>query len=204
LVTDKQVRRLFALAKTERNQEIAAAKAGMDAKTVRKYLRLGCVPSELPKVRRWRTRADPFGEVWEEARQLLEVNSGLEAKALFEHLQRQYPGRFSDGQLRTLQRRAKAWRATEGPAKEVFFVQQHSPGQLSASDFTHMEELGITIQGQSFPHLIYHFVLTYSNWETGMVCFSESFEACVKACRVRCGSWGRCPIGTAPIGCPRQ
>jgi hypothetical protein len=177
LVTDKQVRRLFALAKTERNQEIAAAKAGMDAKTARKYLRLGSVPSELPKVRRWRTRTDPFAEVWEEARQLLEVNSGLGAKALFEHLQRQYPGRFCDGQLRTLQRRVKAWRATEGPAKEVFFAQQHSPGRLSASDFTHMEELGITIQGQSFPHLIYHFVLTYSNWETGRVCFSESFES---------------------------
>ncbi len=97
MVTDKQVRRLFALAKTERNQEVAAAKAGMDAKTARKYLRLGCVPSELPKVRHWRTRTDPFGEVWEEARQLLEANPGLEAKALFEHLQPQCPGRFSDG-----------------------------------------------------------------------------------------------------------
>jgi hypothetical protein len=40
-----------------------------------------------------------------------------------------------------------------------------------------MEELGVTIQGQSFPHLIYHFVLTYSNWEAGTVCFSESFES---------------------------
>jgi hypothetical protein len=35
LVTDKQVRRLFALMKTEENQEIAASKAGMDAKTAR-------------------------------------------------------------------------------------------------------------------------------------------------------------------------
>jgi hypothetical protein len=35
-----------------------------------------------------------------------------------------------------------------------------------------MEELGVTIQGQSFPHLIYHFVLTYSNWEAATVCFS--------------------------------
>ena len=24
---------------------------------------------------------------------------------------------------------------------------------------------------------MYHFVLTYSNWETGTVCFSESFES---------------------------
>ncbi len=177
MVTDKQVRRLFALVKTERNQEIAAAKAGMDAKTARKYLRLGQVPTELPVVPRGRTRPDPFGGVWEEVRQLLQVNAGLEAKAVFEHLQRCDPGQFADGQLRTFQRRVKAWRATEGPAKEVFFAQQHVPGRLSASDFTHMDELGITIQGQSFAHLIYHFVLTYSNWEAGTVCFSESFES---------------------------
>jgi hypothetical protein len=41
----------------------------------------------------------------------------------------------------------------------------------------HMTDLAVTIQGQSFPHLLYHFVLTYSNWETGTVCFSESFES---------------------------
>jgi len=107
----------------------------------------------------------------------LEVNPGLEAKTIFEYLQRRDPGRFADGQLRTLQRRVKVWRATEGPAKEVFFAQRHHPGRLSASDFTHMNELGITIQGQSFPHLIYHLVLTYSNWESATVCYSESFES---------------------------
>jgi hypothetical protein len=165
------------LVKTEGNQEIAAAKAGMDAKTARKYRRLGRVPSELPAVPRWRTRPDPFAEVWAEIRELLEGNAGLEAKTVFEYLQRRYAGCFEDGQLRTLQRRVKSWRATEGPAKEVFFAQQHPPGRLGASDFTHMEELGVTIQGQSFPHLIYHFVLTYSNWEAGTVCYSESFES---------------------------
>ena len=161
----------------EKNQDIAAAKAGMDRKTARKYLRAGRLPSELPQVPRWRTWVDAFEEVWEELKELLEVNPGLEAKTLFDYLQRRYPGRFADGQLRTLQRRLKIWRATEGPAKEVFFAQQHHPGRLSASDFVHMNDLGITIQGQSFPHLLYHFVLTYSNWETGTVCFSESFES---------------------------
>ena len=144
MVTDKQVRRLFALVKTEQNQEIAAAKAGMDAKTARKYLRLGQVPTELPVLPRGRTRPDPFARSGKRVRQLLQVNPGLEAKAVFEHLQRCYPGQFADGQLRTFQRRVKAWRATEGPAKEVFFAQQHVPGRLSASDFTHMDELGIT------------------------------------------------------------
>src|ERR1019366_734819 len=28
----------------------------------------------------------------------------------------------------------------------------------------------------AFPHLIYHFVLTYSNWESSSICYSESFE----------------------------
>jgi hypothetical protein len=168
---------MFALVNTEENQAIAAAKAGMDTKTARKYRRLGHVPSELPALARWRTRPDPFVEVWGEVFELLRGNAGLEAKTVFEYLQRQYPDRFQDGQLRTLQRRVKGWRATEGPAKEVFFAQQHPPGRLGASDFTHMEELGVTIQGQSFPHLIYHFVLAYSNWEAGTVCFSESFES---------------------------
>jgi hypothetical protein len=99
LVTDKQVRRLIALVKAKGNQEIAAAKAGMDAKTARKYRRLGQVPSELSAEPRWRTRQDPFAAVWEEVRELLEVNTGLEdTKTVFEYLQRRYPGRFEDCQ----------------------------------------------------------------------------------------------------------
>jgi hypothetical protein len=168
---------MFALMNTEANQEIVASKAGMDPKTARKYRRDGRVPSEMPVVVHGRTRPDPFVEVWDDVQKLFEDNAGLEAKTVFEYLQRQNPGRFQDGQLRTLQRRVKVWRATDGPAREVFFAQQHPPGRLGASDFTHMEELGVTILGQSFPHLIYHFVLTYSNWEAGTVCFSESFES---------------------------
>lgn len=57
------------------------------------------------------------------------------------------------------------------------FPQEHTPGKLSESDFTHMTSLGVTIAGAPFPHLAYHFVLTYSNWETGTICFSESFES---------------------------
>jgi hypothetical protein len=176
MVTDNQVRRLFRLSKTERNQEVAASKAGMDMKTARKYLAVGKLPSEGRRERRWRTRPDPFGADWEEIREQIKASPGLESKTLFEALQREQPGRFADGQLRTLQRRIKQWRATEGPAEEVFFSQQHEPGRLCASDFTHMTQLGVSIGGQSFRHLAYHFVLTYSNWETAMVCYSENFE----------------------------
>ncbi len=177
MVTDAQIRRLKRLSKTEKTQEPAAAKAGMDVKTARKYLADARLPSERKPERDWRTRADAFEDVWEEVRQQVEANPGLEAKTLFEALQRKYPGRFADGQLRTLQRRIKRWRATEGPGREVFFAQKHVPGRLGESDFTYMNELGITIGGQSFPHLLYHFVLAYSNWEDATLCFSESFES---------------------------
>lgn len=165
------------MSKTEKTQEVAAAKAGMDIKTARKYLLDGRLPSEQSPDRTWRTRADPFDGVWEEIRQRIDAHPGLEARTLFEALQRERPGEFADGQLRTLQRRIKRWRATEGPGREVFFAQRHVPGRLSQSDFTHMTELGITIGGQSFPHMLYHFVLTYSNWETATLCYSESFES---------------------------
>jgi len=177
MVKDRQVRRLFTLLQTEDSQAVAAAKAGMDVKTARKYRRLGKLPGEVAVTHNWRTREDPFGEVWEEVRQELAVHPGLQANTLLAALQRKYPGRFQDGQVRTLQRRIKTWRALEGPVKEVFFSQVHEPGRLCQSDFTHLSDLGITIAGQPFDHMVYHFVLTYSNWEQCTVCFSESFES---------------------------
>lgn len=156
---------------------LAAAKAGMDEKTARKYRDSGQLPSQSRVEHTWKTRPDPFESVWTEIKELIKPTPGLEAKTVFEEMQRRYPGAFSEGQLRTLQRRMKVWRAQEGPAKEVYFPQEHHPGELCQSDFTHMAALSVSICGQGFPHLIYHFVLTYSNWEAGNICFSESFES---------------------------
>jgi len=177
MVTDHQVRKLMKLLASGEPLVHAAPKAGMDLKTARKYRRAGQLPSQLKAGHTWRTRSDPFQGVWDELRPLLETNPGLQAKTLFDYLQRRYPGRFQEGQLRTLQRQLKAWRALDGPPKEVFFPQVHRPGELAASDFCHLAGLGITIAGVAFDHLLYHFVLTYSNWETGSICFSESFES---------------------------
>ena len=177
MVTDKQVRILMMLIQKEKTIAIAAAKAGMDEKTAWKYRKLGHLPGEVKKNHTWQTRNDPFESIWNNIKAKLEINPGLEAKTLFGDLQRPSPGIFSDGQLRTLQRKVKRWRAEEGPAKEAYFDQIHRPRQLCESDFTHMNSLEVKIQGQPFNHLIYHFVLTYSNWETGTVCFSESFES---------------------------
>lgn len=177
MVTDEQVRRLFMLINKEKTLAIAASKAGMDEKTARKYLKLEKLPSQVMKPHNWRTRKDRFEEVWQEVEPFFIENPGIEAKTVFNYLQRQYPGRFQDGQLRTFQRKVKVWRALEGASKEVFFCQKHYPGDLSCSDFTHMDDLNITIRGVLFSHLIFHFVLTYSNWETGTICFSENFES---------------------------
>ena len=165
------------MSKTEKNQEVAAAKSGMAPKTARAHLRDSRLPSERREERSWRTRPDAFTEVWEGVREQVATNPGLEAKTLFEALQRQYPGQFADGQIRTLQRRLKRWRATEGPEREVFFNQKHVAGRLGQSDFTRMNELNITIGGQSFTHMLFHFVLTFSNWEDVTLCYSESFES---------------------------
>jgi hypothetical protein len=178
MITDPQVRKLRRLDRQGTGKERAALKAGLDPKTARKYRRLGKLPSEVkPMDRNWRTRTDPFAEVWPSILELLRLNPALEAKTIFADLQRRYPGRFAAGQLRTLQRRCRQWRALEGSAKEVFFAQEHYPGRLCASDFTHCTDLGVTINGRPFDHMVYHFVLTYSNWEAGTVCFSESLES---------------------------
>lgn len=177
MVTDHQVRRLLSLTHTQPTLALAAAKAGMDEKTARKYRRLGKLPSQCHVEHNWRTRKDPFASVWKEVVARLKSHPGLQAKTLFEDLQRRHPGQFQDGQLRTLQRKIKHWRATEGPSKEVFFAQEHKPAVTGASDFSHLSSLGITIAGQPFDHMLYHFVLTYSNWETGTICFSETFES---------------------------
>lgn len=177
MVTDQQILRLRQALNKGMSLSLAAAKAGIDRKTARKYWQLQRLPSEVSMEHIWRTRQDPFDGVWAWVQEQLVQNPRLEAKPLFQALQRLHPGRFSDGQLRTLQRRVKQWRAEHGPAKEVFFSQVHYPGRLSASDFTHCSDLGVTLAGIPFPHLIYHFVLTYSNWETGTICFSESFES---------------------------
>lgn len=177
MVTDQQVRRLFKIMSEENNQARAAAKAGMDVKTARKHLKTGKLPSRMKRKRTRRTRVDPFAEVREAVRRMLETNPGLEAKTIFGYLQREYPGKYQDGQLRTLQRIVKEWRGAEGPSKEVYFPQLHEPGRLCASDFTSMNELGVMINGLLFEHMLHHFVLTYSNWETATICFSESFES---------------------------
>ncbi len=135
------------------------------------------MPSQLKRPHTWKTRIDPFEEDWPWVVSQLERDPALQGSTLFALLCERHPDRYRPTQVRTLQRHIQQWRALHGPDREVMFAQQHVPGERGQSDFTHMEDLGVTLAGVPFPHLLHHFVLTYSNVEAVSVCFSESFEA---------------------------
>ncbi len=177
MVTDAQVRKLWKWLAAGKMLALTARKTGMDEKTARKYRDAQSLPSQMKTNRAWRTRADPFTDVWPDVQERLENEPRLRAFTLFGWLQDHYPGRFLDSQRRTFERRVRHWRGTYGPDQEVIFPQVHDPGGLGASDFTSMNAIGITIAGQRFEHMLYHFTLTYSNWESISICFSESFES---------------------------
>jgi transposase len=159
------------------SQAVAAARAGMSERTARKYDRLGKLPSQLRERRDYRTRPNPFEEDWPWVQRELERDPALQAVTLFAVLCAEHPNRYQEGQVRTLQRHIQQWRALHGPEQEVMFAQRHAPGEAAQSDFTHMTDLGVTLAGAPFPHMVFHLVLTYSNVEAITLCFTESFEA---------------------------
>jgi len=175
--TDAQVRIVMREREKGRTQEQAAASANLRSRrTVAKYERLGKLPSEVKQPRRHRTRPDPFEADWPTAEQMLEGAPTLEAKALFEWLCEQYPGRYQPGQLRTFQRRVSMWRALH-QEKVAILEQVHRPGEAMQTDGTWLNDLGVTIQGERFEHILIHSVLPYSNWEWGRIAQSESLAA---------------------------
>lgn len=123
MVTDEQVRRLYQMKQRYQHLYQAADAAGMSVKTARKYLQSGMLPSQCRLLHDWSTHEDAFGADWPWVEDFLRTNARVEAKSLFEALQRQVPGKYQDGQLRTFQRRIKQWKALYGPGQEVFFPQ---------------------------------------------------------------------------------
>ena len=150
-------------------------------------------PSDPQPDRAWRTRQDPFNEDWADIQSRLEAAPELEARALFEDLQARKPGQYEDKQLRTFQRRVKAWRAQHGPEKEMFFAQIHKPGEALQTDFTHINELGVTVLGRPVPLRLCQVVLPYSNWQWVTVCQSESMLAMRKGVQAALAQLGCVP-----------
>jgi len=159
---------------------MSSMKSGMTRKTGSKYLRLGKGPGELRKPHTWRTRNDPFADVADEIDKMLGNAEELSPLTIFTHLQDEYPGRFSDGQLRTLERRVNEWRMKKGGPQVVSIAQAHVPGRLMELDWTDMNALMVTVCGAPFPHLLCHAVMTYSNWEWAEIAFSESYQSLKK------------------------
>ena len=171
--TPQQIQILMRYSKTH-GQEIAAAKAGMSVRTARKYrVKGGVMTGETAKNSSKRT--DVFDGVWPDIEELLSNDPGLQVKTLMQMLMDEDES-FHWGHLRTLQRRIRDWRALKGADNDVKFRQLHVPGKQSQSDWTHCEELKVTIDGVSFPHMLFHFMLPYSRWETAYISFSESYD----------------------------
>ena len=192
-ITDRQVR-LYMTNRKSHTQETAAAKSGMSERTARRIEHNGKLPSQTPR-RYWRSRPDPFADVWEsEVVPLLRGVPKLKAVTLLRKLQEDHPERFPDSMRRTLERDISQWRALEGPGKEVFFPQTYQPGVRGLSDFTHMEKLGVTIAGVAFGHLLYHFVLAFSRWKyASVVDGGESFQALAAGLQNALWQAGGCP-----------
>ncbi len=86
--------------------------------------------------RYWRTRSDPFEAVWtSHLEPLLLSEPDLTGTMLWEHLDDQFPDQYPEKLLRTLQRRVKHWRATQGPAKPVIFRQSVPAGHQGSPIF---------------------------------------------------------------------
>ncbi len=145
-------------------QETAAAKAGISRRTAHR-IDHGQHRPQRGRPHDWKTRKDPLDGLWEqELLPMLEREPRIEATTLFETLQERYPKQYDD-KLRTVQRRTSQWKAAHGKPKEVMFKIEHPPGEMGLSDFTHLKGVTITVAGQPFHHLLYHYRLAFSGWQ---------------------------------------
>jgi len=159
------------------SQETAADRAGMSLRTARTYIKAGGQKSNAKEWKYRQTHKDLFANVLPEVEGMLAINPGLQAQTVMQWLIDQYPEQFNWSHRRTLERRISKWRALKGPDLEVMFPQVHIPGKQSQSDWTHCTELGVKVDGQPFSHMLFHFMLQYSRWETAYISHSESFAS---------------------------
>jgi transposase InsO family protein len=185
--------RLFMNLRRAHSPAIAAAKAGFSTAAAYRFEKDPRLPTQK-KAPRERRRADPFADVWDnEVVPMLKAAPGLRPVAVFEELCRRHPA-LSAGTRRTLERRIRAWRAVEGPDREVIFRQEHPPGRMGLSDFTEVNDLGVTIAGELLDHRLYHFRLPFSGFEHAHVVLGgESFVALAEGLQNALWSLGGAP-----------
>ena len=194
-ITNKQVKIYMDARKQGHTQQLSAAKSGMSVRTGRD-IEHGKRQDPRLKKRTWRTRQDPLCAVWDsELVPLLLATPNLLACTLLDYLQTNYPGKYPDSILRTLQRRVRDWKAKHGPSQEVMFRQIHEPGNLGLSDFTKLKGIDVTINGKKLNHLLYHFRLAYSGWSHLKVTLGgESYSALTEGLQDALLRLGGCPL----------
>ncbi len=175
-ITQHQESLYMSKRKQGQSQETAAAKAAISERSGRRIEK--GERQSIPGERHWRTREDPFDSVWDkELVPLLEKEPQLTGLTLWEYLEDEHAEQFPYAVLRTLQRRVKHWKATQGPDKVVIFRQSVPAGQQGLSDFSH-PATSITINGEVFTHLLYQFRLAFSGWRyVQIVLGGESYSA---------------------------
>jgi hypothetical protein len=185
--------RLYMKFRHHHSSSISGGKAGFSTASAYRFEQDPRLPSQR-KAPRERRRADPLIEVWEnEVLPMLKAAPGLRPVAVFEELCRRHP-ELGSGTRRTLERRLRAWRAVNGPDREVIFRQEHPPGRMGLSDFTEVADLGITIAGAFLDHRLYHFRLPFSGFaHAHVVLGGESFVALAEGLQNALWSLGGVP-----------
>ena len=191
-ITNRQVARYMDARRIGRNQMLSADGADISTRTARR-LDAGGRAAKPPRA--YRTRVDPFEGVWAtEIEPLLQRDAQFKAVTLFADLQGRHPGRFPDGQMRTLERRIRQWRAVAGPVRAVMFPQDHPPGWQALLDFTDCGELEVSIAGEALPHRLGHVCCPHSGWQFAQVIQGgESFPALAETLRLALEALGGVP-----------
>jgi hypothetical protein len=185
--------RLYMSLRRTHSPGVAGAKAGFGPSAAYRFEKDPRLPSQK-KAPRERRRADPLVDVWEdEVLPMLKAAPGLRPVAVFEELCRRHP-ELGSGTRRTLERRVRAWRAVNGPDREVIFRQEHPPGRMGLSDFTEVADLGVTVAGELLDCRLYHFRLPFSGFEHAHVVLGgESFVALAEGLQNALWSLGGVP-----------
>lgn len=176
-LTAQQIALYMSKRRAGSRQEVAAAAAGLSLSSAHRIDHSRLQPkADKPRGRR---RPDPLAEVWEPLLlPLLERHPALTPTTLLEHLQEQKPDQDWSSLKRTLQRRVQHWKSLHGPTPEVMFPLAYQPGEIGFCDFTKVKRVVITLRGEPFSHLLFHYRLAWSGWAYGQVIHGgESFVA---------------------------
>jgi len=191
-ITNRQVAHYMDARRIGRSQHQSADSADISTRTAR---RLDGGGRAVAAPRSYRTRVDSFAPVWAtEIEPLLQRDGRLKAVTLFADLQLRHPGRFRDGQVRTLERQIRQWRAIVGPPRPVMFPQEHPPGWQALLDFTDCNALSVTIDGEALPHRLGHVCCPHSGWQFAQVILGgESYPALAETLRLAFEDLGGVP-----------